>query len=53
MYLHIFDLNQTYLRQTFETHVRENESHVLLTTYRRHIYQLVASPDHIHLGIHH
>lgn len=29
MYLHIFYLDQTYLRQTFETHVRENESHDL------------------------
>lgn len=29
MYLHIFDLNQTYRRLTLETDVGENESHVL------------------------
>lgn len=29
MYLHIFDLNKTYRRQTLETDVGENESHVL------------------------
>lgn len=29
MYLHIFDLNQTYRTQTLETDVGENESHVL------------------------
>lgn len=29
MYLHSFDLNQTYRRLTLETDVGENESHVL------------------------